>query len=229
MNLSMKPIRWFAAASSLLFLCPCFGKEVFYLTNGFTLQAQSHSQEGELIVLRTATGTLELPSAQVERVESVPDPPQPAAAIVPISFSEARPNDLLIKAANDQGIPPELVRSVAQVESGLRQEAVSPKGARGLMQLMPATAAELGVEPQLADENARGGAKYLRDLLIQFHGDSVLALAAYNAGPAAVAKYGGVPPYAETRRYVQRVLELWQKYAREQKQQSAANKPIATN
>lgn len=207
----------FAVACSLLTVSSGFAKEVVYLTNGFTLEAQSHTQEGEMLVLRTATGTLELPSAQIGRIETLPDPPPPAALNPPPAFAEPKPEALLTKAANDQGLPPELVRSVAQIESGLRQDAISRKGARGLMQLMPATAAELGVEPQRAEENAQGGAKYLRDLLIQFHGDSTLALAAYNAGPAAVAKYGGVPPYAETRRYVQQVLQLWQKYAREQK------------
>ncbi len=226
----MTAVRCIAVAWSMLVLCPCFGKEVFYLTNGFTLEAQSHSQEGEMLVLRMASGTLALPSAEVGRIESVPDPPQPAGVSVPASFSEAKPEDLLIKAANDQGLPPELVRSVAQVESGLRQDAISRKGARGLMQLMPGTAAELGVEPRLARDNALGGAKYLRDLLIQYHGDSALALAAYNAGPGAVAKFGGVPPYPETIHYVEGVLQLWQKYVREQNLQAkSASRPISTN
>jgi soluble lytic murein transglycosylase-like protein len=105
-----------------------------------------------------------------------------------------------------QGLAPELVRSVAKIESGLRQDAVSPKGAAGLMQLMPGTAAMLHVAGNQAAENAQGGATYLRQLLLQYNGNAALALSAYNAGPAAVTRYGGVPPYAETRRYVMRVL-----------------------
>jgi soluble lytic murein transglycosylase-like protein len=108
---------------------------------------------------------------------------------------------------------PDLVRSVAKVESGLRQTAVSPKGAVGLMQLMPGTAATLGISASSPQGNAVGGARYLRQLLLQYHGDAALALAAYNAGPGSVARYGGVPPYSETRRYVVKVLE---EYAREQ-------------
>jgi soluble lytic murein transglycosylase-like protein len=104
------------------------------------------------------------------------------------------------------------------------------------MQLMPATASELGVEPALPQENALGGARYLRDLLLRYNGNAVLALAAYNAGPKAVSKYGGVPPYAETRQYVARVLR---EFLQQQKQTQAAakagtsgspaNKPTATN
>ncbi len=84
------------------------------------------------------------------------------------------------------------------------------------MQLMPETAADLGINAQLDTENANGGAKYLRALLLKYRGDSALALAAYNAGPGAVARFGGIPPYEETRRYVVKVLR---EYAREQKHQ----------
>ncbi|MGC2660053.1 MAG: lytic transglycosylase domain-containing protein, partial [Bryobacteraceae bacterium] len=100
----------------------------------------------------------------------------------------------------------ELVLSVAKVESGLRQDAISPKGAEGLMQLMPLTAEALGVDARQPDQNARGGATYLRLLLERYKNNAVLALAAYNAGPGAVQRYGGVPPYLETERYIDRVL-----------------------
>jgi soluble lytic murein transglycosylase-like protein len=140
---------------------------------------------------------------------------------------------LLLNAAVAQGVDAAFVRSVAKVESGLRQDAVSHKGALGLMQLMPQTALQLEVNPVQADDNALGGAKYLRQLLLQYHGDSVLALAAYNAGPRAVAKFGGVPPYAETQRYIVRVLNEYQRQLSKQKSLSAklagAKKPTATN
>jgi len=96
---------------------------------------------------------------------------------------------------------------VAEVESGLRPEAVSPKGAVGVMQLMPGTAQGLGLgDLRDVSTNIDGGARYLRGLLDQFGGDTALALAAYNAGPGAVKRYGGVPPYAETQGFVSRVL-----------------------
>jgi soluble lytic murein transglycosylase-like protein len=97
-------------------------------------------------------------------------------------------------------------------ESGLHPDALSPKGAIGLMQLMPETAKQLGVNPKNPRENAEGGAQYLHDLLAKYEGDPdqvLLALAAYNAGPAAVARYHGVPPYRETREYILRVLKNW--------------------
>ncbi len=104
-------------------------------------------------------------------------------------------------------LPPGLVGAVARAESGLNPRAVSPAGALGLMQLLPSTAWALGVEdPFDPVQNAEAGARYLRQLLERFHGDVRLALAAYNAGPGAVERYGGIPPYAETRAYVKKVL-----------------------
>ena len=149
-------------------------------------------------------------------------------------MSKEAAEELLTHAAITQGLPPEFVRSVAQTESGFDQLALSPKGALGLMQLMAKTAAGLGVRPDLINENAEGGAKYLRSLLLRYRGDAVLALAAYNAGPGAVARFGGVPPYSETRHYVDRVLR---EFAREQKLSAKrvpdvdipASKPISTN
>lgn len=200
-------------------LCPCFGRELVYLNSGFTLEVESHSQENQIITCRTATGTVAFEQADVARIEVLPEtsgPNQPSAVANDVMLL---PDDLLAKAANDQGLPPELIRSVAKIESGLRQTAVSPKGAIGLMQLMPQTAAELGVEATRAEENAQGGAKYLRELLMRYHYDAALALAAYNAGPGAVDKYGGVPPYAETRQYVLKVLR---EYERQHKLQANA-------
>ena len=99
-----------------------------------------------------------------------------------------------------------------KAESAFRAAAVSPKGAVGLMQLMPETARILGIDPRNPKQNADGGAHYLRDLLAKYEKDPdqvVLALAAYNAGPAAVDRYHGVPPYRETREYIVRVLRNW--------------------
>ncbi len=116
---------------------------------------------------------------------------------------------LIEKYSKNEHLETKLVQAVIQVESAYKVRAVSHKGAQGLMQLMPETAEELGVEDVFdAEENIRGGTRYLRRLLNRF-GRLDLALAAYNAGPSAVAKYRGVPPYDETRRYVQKVLHIY--------------------
>lgn len=117
---------------------------------------------------------------------------------------------LIDTAARKYGVDPKLAMAVATTESNLAPDAVSPAGAVGVMQLMPATAASLGVH-NIADsrENIDGGVKYLRQMLDTFHGSAVNAVAAYNAGPQAVKDYGGVPPYAETQAYVHKVLSLY--------------------
>lgn len=109
-------------------------------------------------------------------------------------------------AASEFAIDPKLVEAVAWRESRFRQSARSKRGATGVMQLMPGTARDLGVDATDMAQNIRGGARYLRQMLVQFGGDVKLALAAYNAGPGAVRKHGGVPPYAETQAYVTAIL-----------------------
>ncbi len=118
--------------------------------------------------------------------------------------------DLAVAAARRHGLDPELVLAVVAVESGFRPGAVSPKGAQGLMQLMPGTAAALGVlDPLEPAANLDGGARHLGDLLDRYGGDLELALAAYNAGSQAVQRHRGVPPYRETRDYIRRVLRRY--------------------
>ena len=115
------------------------------------------------------------------------------------------------EAALRSGLPPAFVESVAQVESGFRPDAVSPTGALGVMQLMPGTAKSLGADPHDTAQNIDAGTRLLRDLLVKYEGDVVKALAAYNAGEGAVDKYRGVPPYNETRWYVKKVIDAYQK------------------
>ena len=121
-------------------------------------------------------------------------------------------DDLIQRASHRHGVPPALVKAVIHAESAFDPRAVSPKGAMGLMQLMPATAELLGVEqPFQARENVYGGTRYLRSLHDRY-GSWTRTLAAYNAGPSAVDQYRGVPPYAETRQYVKRVLSYYRRY-----------------
>lgn len=117
-------------------------------------------------------------------------------------------------AAQEHGVDPALVRAVIHAESAFNEKALSPVGAQGLMQLMPGTALEVGVQnAMVAADNIRGGVTYLAKMLERFKGDTQLATAAYNAGPGTVSRYGGIPPYAETKAYVERVGILRERYA----------------
>jgi hypothetical protein len=128
--------------------------------------------------------------------------------LMPIPDSELEP--VITRHADSQQLDPKLVRAMIQVESGYNPSAVSRKGAVGLMQLMPTTASSLAVSnPYDPDENVRGGTAYLRRMIDRFEGRLELAVAAYNAGPGAVERHGGIPPYRETRDYVRRVLALY--------------------
>jgi len=138
--------------------------------------------------------------------------PTPANMQAGILRGVSTPGDLdsiITQAASRYNIRPSLLRALVKQESGFNPNAVSPKGALGLTQLMPDTAAGLGVsDPFDPEQNVMGGAQYLRSQLDRFNGDETLALAAYNAGPAAVLRYHGMPPFPETQRYVNRVLSM---------------------
>ena len=112
----------------------------------------------------------------------------------------------ILLSSQRHGVSPVLLQAVAWQESRFRQTAISPKGARGVMQLMPDTAKRLGADARDLAANIDGGAAYLKQMMTQFGGDLPLVLAAYNAGPGAVARFGGVPPYAETKAYVNAIL-----------------------
>jgi soluble lytic murein transglycosylase-like protein len=191
--------------------------EFVVLSNGFRIHADSHLADGPVIRLQTNQGVIEIQAntvAAFEQEEYTPAPNTPKA--------NPTPQELITQAAIHAGLPPAIVQSIARTESGYRQDAVSPKGAIGLMQLMPKTAAELDADPHDPAQNAEAGAKYLRDLLQKYEHDPhqvSKAVAAYNAGPAAVDKYDGIPPYAETIQYVNRVLK---QYEKEQAKQKAA-------
>jgi soluble lytic murein transglycosylase-like protein len=199
--------------------------EFVVLSNGFRIHADSHAADGSVIRLQTSQGVIEIQASTVAAFEkeeytapvaapSVPAAPQPTLQ------PELTPQQLITQAAVHAGLPPAIVHSIARAESGYREDAVSPKGAIGLMQLMPKTAADLEADPHDPAQNADAGARYLRDLLQKYENDPhqvSKAVAAYNAGPAAVDKYHGIPPYRETIQYVNRVLKQYEKEQAKQK------------
>ena len=188
---------------------PAMAGEYAVLANGFTLHVDSHESAGATVRLHMSQGTLELPSDQVvefRREDYVPPPPAVQTSPEPPAAPQS-PQEMVAAAAERAGLPARFVQSVAKVESGFRAGAVSPKGAIGIMQLMPATASAHSADPRDPRQNVDAGAMQLRDLLIKYDGDVVKALAAYNAGSGAVDRYKGLPPYPETQSYVERVLQ----------------------
>lgn len=152
---------------------------------------------------------LDVATTAIASVETVPDPPAaPALAATPASQpTPMELHELLARSGAQHNVDAELLASVVHAESSGNMHAVSRTGARGLMQLMPGTAAEMGVKDAfLADQNVEGGTRYLDALLTRYHDNIALALAAYNAGPGAVDRFHGIPPYRETRAYVARVI-----------------------
>ena len=164
----------------------------------------------QIYAWRDANGTLVLSDRELNtptRIYDVPGAPSYRTTTADDrTVTAPRFDDFVLAHAQRHALRPELVRAVIQVESGYNPSATSPKGAMGLMQLMPATARALGVRnPYDPEDNIRGGTAYLRQLLDKYEGNEQLALAAYNAGSGAVDRYGTVPPYRETRDYVRRV------------------------
>jgi soluble lytic murein transglycosylase-like protein len=165
----------------------------------------------QIYAWRDAAGNLVLSDRRLDDAAvtyAVPDAPQLRTTRPAADTSERdRIEPLVLEHSARQSLRPDLVRAVIQVESGFNPRARSPKGAMGLMQLMPGTARDLGVRNAYdPDDNIRGGTIYLRRLLDRFDGNEELALAAYNAGPEAVDRYGGrIPPYRETRDYVRKI------------------------
>ena len=199
-----------------IFLCSvtgvAFAGEYAVFASGSRLHIDRHETSGGKVRLYNADGYIEMDEAAVlafEAEEYVPAPaPAPAPAtptLVPVSPPAPSPSQLADAAADKYGLPRRLVRSVISKESDFQPQAVSPKGAIGLMQLMPATAEALGADPRDPAQNVDAGTRYLRDLLEKYDGGLWHALAAYNAGPGAVDKYQGVPPYRETLNYVGKI------------------------
>jgi len=188
----------------------CFAGEYAVLASGFRLHADRHETDGSVVRLYANGGVTEIPAPQITGFEADEmEPPTPPPVLqVPTT------DDLIADAAKRSGLPVEFVKSVVAAESAFRADAVSPKGAIGLMQLMPSTAREYGAEASDPRQNIEAGTRYLRDLLLKYQHDDhqvLRALAAYNAGPGTVDRYHGVPPYRETIDYITRVLRKYAK------------------
>ena len=209
------------------------------LRNGFSIRHERREVIGgvtRLYVNANGSSYVDVPTAEIEHFEAAEEPPSgprlPASGLnSPLLAKSARNgapdpqldlNAVVNAASGRYRLDPDLVSSVIKAESGFNVRAVSPKGAQGLMQLMPDTALKLGV-PDAFDPraNVEGGTRYLRELLERYNFDLVKALAAYNAGPLRVEQYGGVPPYHETRAYVARIVKDFNK-KKKVEQRSAA-------
>jgi len=236
-----KKIAATIAATISVFLCaiaifllsnPATAAELAILRNGYSIRHEHHLVMGtttRLYLGADDSSFTDVPTDEItgfEKELALPAPPENPAASDPAKIQSAqigraksdpaRPvvplNDVVANASAAYHLDPDLVNSVIHAESGFNAHAVSPKGARGLMQLMPGTANKLGVsdafDPQ---DNVTGGSRYLRELLERYNFDLVKALAAYNAGPERVEQYKGVPPFRETRAYVARIVHEYNK------------------
>lgn len=203
---------------AILMAMPALAGEYAVLSSGFRIHADRHECVADVVRLFTRDGVTELPASAVTGFEQeeyvAARPAEPVTSAAASTAAPAAPADtksLIRDAAIRSGLPPKFVESVARVESALRPDVVSPKGAVGVMQLMPETALAMGAEAHDPEQNIDAGARLLRELLIKYDGDVVKALAAYNAGPGAVARYQGMPPYRETQNYVDRVIREYQR------------------
>ena len=206
----MKKLFQFAAFAVLCGL-PVAAAEIAHLRNGFSIRHERHeSADGvtRLYLGPSRSGYVEVPTVDVQSYEHEEDPPLSTASTSADSAASAEAiRQQVANASSAYGVDADFLTSVIRRESGFNPKALSSKGARGLMQLMPETANKLGVIDSFDPAaNIDGGTRYLRALLLRYDGDAVKALAAYNAGAHRVDQYKGVPPYRETRAYVASII-----------------------
>jgi len=213
----------FAAAVLVAWRPMAYSAERATLSNGFAMACDHHAWvDGKLRLYLSAgeSSYIEMRRDEVKEFEQVPDETASANAMAKPATKEAKlsPADLqeMMNAAGRQhNVDVDLLASIVKAESGGNAHAVSRAGARGLMQLMPATASDMGVQDSFAaQDNVQGGSTYLDSLLMRYHDNLSLALAAYNAGPVAVDRYHGIPPYHETQAYVARVIHEFNRRVR---------------
>ena len=199
--------------------------EIANLRNGYSIPHERHETMGEITRLyldnEAGGGFVDVASAQIESFE--PAPLEPKLAI-PRTSTSLDLSGIINSASARSQIDADFIASVIRAESGNNPRAVSPKGAQGLMQLMPQTASILGVKNSFDPaENVDGGVRYLQELLLKYKGDAAKALAAYNAGPQRVQQYNGIPPYRETHEYVARIITDYNRKKLAQRKQQSSN------
>jgi soluble lytic murein transglycosylase-like protein len=212
--------------SLLCLVVPAFAGESAVLTSGLRLHVDRHEESGGMVKLYRGDGITEIPLTLITAfepddlptavspplaAEQSPAPTLQAAPPAPAAAVAVDPRTMVRAAAARAGLPAAFVESVAKTESGFDPNAISPKGAIGVMQLMPSTAKAMGADANDPEQNIDAGARLLRELLLKYNGDVVKALAAYNAGEPAVDRYQGVPPYPETQHYVNTVVNTYLK------------------
>jgi Transglycosylase SLT domain len=229
------------AIAVVLFARPATAAELAILRNGFSIRHEHRLVMGattRLFLSADDSSCTDVPTEEIAGYEkdllapltadlSESTPPQAANSgkFLPVPALD----DVVNSASANYHLDPDLVNSVIHAESGFHAHAVSPKGARGLMQLMPGTASQLGVNDAFDPQaNVEGGSHYLRELLERYNFDLVKALAAYNAGPERVEQYQGVPPFRETRAYVARIVHEYNTKKIAQEKAAAKLKPVAT-
>ena len=214
----------------LLLASAAFATEVAELRNGFSIRHRTREmRDGQvrLYLDDEKKSFVDVPAGEIERYSFEADPvpvvketpTQIASATTELAPPAKSTAQIVEEASVTHGVDSDFILSVIRQESDGNPKAVSRVGAQGLMQLMPRTALQLGVTDSFsAEQNVHGGTRYLRELLERYNGDAIKALAAYNAGPDAVDRYHGIPPYRETRLYIQRVVRDYNR----SKQKSAA-------
>jgi len=205
----------FCVAAVALCARPATAAELAILRNGFSIRHEHRLVMGATTRLYFAaddSSFTDVPTEEITGYEKdllLPADGSQTTISIQVQPAKSAPalNQVVDSASATYHLDPDLVNSVIHAESGFNAHAVSPKGARGLMQLMPGTASHLGVNDAFDPEaNVTGGSRYLRELLERYHFDLIKALAAYNAGPERVEQYRGVPPFRETRAYVARIV-----------------------
>jgi soluble lytic murein transglycosylase-like protein len=207
-----------ALVSALLLLAAGAARADYaVLRSGERLHITSYEQVGDIMRLTVPGGRVDMPASEIVSIEPEDNfQPNPAAPATVGPFA-----DIIRAAAQKHGVDEALITCVIAEESNFNPRALSTKLAAGLMQLLPSTAARLAVRDVFDPvQNVDAGTRYLKELLNQYKGDLRLALAAYNAGPEVVAKYGGVPPYAETRKYVKHITARYAQAQAKSKPQS---------
>lgn len=212
---------------------PALAGENAILASGLRIHIERHELAGDMARLYNHDGVIELPAVSIAMFEDddyiAPPPVPPPAETQPATtrVTETKPASPAVDpksavrgAAVRNGLPKTFVESVAKAESAFDPKAVSPKGAIGIMQLMPETARALGADPKDPEQNIDAGTRLLRELLLKYDGDVAKALSAYNAGEKAVDRYQGIPPYPETQRYVNRVVR---DYLRQEKREETGS------